>query len=204
MRLPSALAVRSAALFCLACNNPAAAVTSAELQARDPQYFDAVTGYRIERYRAPTPDGVPGAVRIDARTVKAMIDAGAVAIDVSVDMKGQLDRDDGTWFLAEPRMTLPGAIWLPEVGRGVIDALIAGYLERQLARLAFENRDRPLIFFCIADCWMSWNAAQRAAALGFREVFWFAEGTDGWLDEGFGLAPAFPPDIDLPDHGPPQ
>jgi rhodanese-related sulfurtransferase len=28
---------------------------------------------------------------------------------------------------------------------------------------------------------MSWNAAKRAAAIGYSNVAWFPEGTDGWL-----------------------
>ena len=53
----------------------------------------------------------------------------------------------------------------------------------------------PLLFYCLKDCWMSWNAAKRAIALGYRHVYWFPEGTDGWTEAGGTLqagAPAEP------------
>jgi PQQ-dependent catabolism-associated CXXCW motif protein len=37
-----------------------------------------------------------------------------------------------------------------------------------------------LVFYCQADCWMSWNAAKRALSLGYSNVAWYPEGTDGW------------------------
>jgi hypothetical protein len=32
---------------------------------------------------------------------------------------------------------------------------------------------------------MSWNAAKRALALGYRSVHWYPDGTDGWGEAGF-------------------
>ena len=39
---------------------------------------------------------------------------------------------------------------------------------------------QPVLFFCLQDCWMSWNAAKRALGLGYETVYWLPEGTDGW------------------------
>ncbi len=39
---------------------------------------------------------------------------------------------------------------------------------------------------------MSWNAAKRALALGYRNVAWFPDGSDGWQDAGLPLADAQP------------
>jgi PQQ-dependent catabolism-associated CXXCW motif protein len=36
------------------------------------------------------------------------------------------------------------------------------------------------VFYCLASCWMSWNAAKRALAIGYRHVAWYPDGTDGW------------------------
>jgi hypothetical protein len=33
-----------------------------------------------------------------------------------------------------------------------------------------------LCFYCLADCWMSWNAAKRALSLGYSNVAWYREG----------------------------
>ena len=42
---------------------------------------------------------------------------------------------------------------------------------------------------------MSWNAAKRAAASGFR-VAWFPEGADGWAAAGMPLDPVEPEWLD--------
>jgi PQQ-dependent catabolism-associated CXXCW motif protein len=41
------------------------------------------------------------------------------------------------------------------------------------------NVDTPLVFYCHQRCWLSWNAAKRALADGFRQVDWFAAGIEG-------------------------
>jgi PQQ-dependent catabolism-associated CXXCW motif protein len=43
------------------------------------------------------------------------------------------------------------------------------------------------VFFCLKDCWMSWNAAKRALEYGYANVMWFREGTDGWQELGYPL-----------------
>jgi coenzyme PQQ precursor peptide PqqA len=39
---------------------------------------------------------------------------------------------------------------------------------------------------------MSWNAAKRALALGYRNVVWYPEGSDGWAAAGLPLQAAEP------------
>ncbi len=48
-------------------------------------------------------------------------------------------------------------------------------------------RARPLVFYCLKDCWMSWNAAKRALELGYKNVDWYPEGSDGWAAAGLPL-----------------
>ena len=178
-----------AMLFC----GVASAADIATLRARDPHLFHEQTGFRIERQRAPTPDDIPPPAQfVDATGARAAIEAGAVAVDVFGAPQSRYDELDGTWLVRGPRDSLPGAVWLPEVGRGVLTDDMQGYLETNLARLTGGDVSRPLVIFCVADCWMSWNAAQRVADLGYREVLWFRLGTDGWLDEGWDLAPVEP------------
>ena len=57
------------------------------------------------------------------------------------------------------------------------------------------DKRRPLKFFCMADCWMSWNAVKRAAEFGYGHVHWFAEGTDGWWELDRPLVAAEPPPV---------
>ena len=39
---------------------------------------------------------------------------------------------------------------------------------------------------------MSWNAAKRALALGYKNVAWYPDGTDGWEAAGLPLHEAKP------------
>jgi PQQ-dependent catabolism-associated CXXCW motif protein len=176
-----------AAAACALIAPAAHARSSAEHRERQPNYFDDEAGYRTERYRAPVPDDVPGAVRVSAGQVRDMMAKGALAIDVFGVANTRYDEFDGAWVVAKQRVSVPGATWLPEVGKGGPPREILVYFEQNLETLTRGDKTCPLIFFCIADCWMSWNAAQRATAMGYTNVHWFAEGTDGWLDEGWDL-----------------
>lgn len=171
--------------------------SSVEHREKRPDLFNETTGLRIDRYRAPTPDDVPGANRVDAKTAKTMFQKGALAIDVFGAPQSRFDELDGTWMVSKQRLSLPGAVWLPEVGRGSTDETIQAYFAKHLERLTQNDKSLPIVLFCIADCWMSWNAAQRATALGYTNVHWLAEGTDGWLDEGWSLEPVDPVPVDV-------
>ena len=116
----------------------------------------------------------------------------AIRIDVGAAAQSRFDDLDGTWLVRGPHLSLPGATWLPEVGRGTLSDQMDRYLTTNIAELTGGDFDRRIIVFCIADCWMSWNATQRLTALGYSRVHWFAEGTDGWLDMGWTLKPVEP------------
>ncbi|MEM9062964.1 MAG: rhodanese-like domain-containing protein [Pseudomonadota bacterium] len=176
---------------------PAVAASSEEHRARRPDLFEPTTGLRIARQRAPTPDDVPGAPRIDVHTVREMMLAGAVLLDVGAAAQSHYDELDGTWLVREPHESIPGATWLPETGRGWLSEEMRVYLSTHLERLTQGDRYRQLVVFCIADCWMSWNATQRITALGYRNVAWFAEGVDGWRDAGWGLQPTEPVPVNV-------
>jgi PQQ-dependent catabolism-associated CXXCW motif protein len=45
-----------------------------------------------------------------------------------------------------------------------------------------------VLFYCMMDCWMSWNAAKRAIEWGYSSVLWYPLGADGWEFEGLPLA----------------
>jgi rhodanese-related sulfurtransferase len=50
----------------------------------------------------------------------------------------------------------------------------------------------PLVFFCVADCWMSWNTVQRVRGYGYTQVYWYKDGTDGWAEAGLPLVSVDP------------
>ena len=71
------------------------------------------------------------------------------------------------------------------------------YFKDNLQRLTGRNLARAIVIFCQSDCWMSWNAVRRARSYGYTDVYWFPEGTDGWLDWDGNLVPAEPLPVKL-------
>lgn len=193
--------MRGAGAFLLAAALalPAGAEPTAAHRERRPDLFHPETGLRIARQRAPTPDDVPGASVVHAAGVTALVAEGAVLLDVGAALRSHFDELDGTWLVPEEHPTLPGATWLPETGRGTLSPEMDRYLADHLERLTGGDRTRPVVVFCVADCWMSWNAAQRISALGYARVHWFPDGVDGWRDAGGETVPATPPPVSLPE-----
>ena len=99
----------------------------------------------------------------------------------------------GTPWLPLRHRTLPGSLWWPEVGRGGLAPEVEAKFRARLAQVAAPNR--LVVFFCLNDCWMSWNAAKRAASYGIRAA-WYTEGVDGWEVAGLPLQDAAPEALD--------
>lgn len=173
--------------------SPAFAESWESVRDRKPALFDPVTGYRMERYRAPVPDDIPPPARpVSPEEAMSAIASGALAIDVFGLRNSRFDELDGSWVVNERHESIPGAYWLPEVGRGPVRPEIADYLAASLLRLTGGEKARPVVVFCRADCWMSWNAARRIAALGYENVLWLPLGVEGWEEAGGALAPILP------------
>jgi PQQ-dependent catabolism-associated CXXCW motif protein len=149
-------------------------------------------GYRIAHYRAPVRQPPAGVGRIaPAAAAQLVADRDAIFIDV-LPAEGGHREPDGRWRLASPHESIAGAHWFPEAGRGQPDPAIAQAFAKGIARLTQRQGGRMLILFCRADCWMGWNAAKRLRAMGYGNIWWLAQGTDGWRDLGLPLAPVRP------------
>lgn len=175
----------------LARRAAAGGFTSAEARARRPELFDPATGLRVSRYRAPTPVDAPGATVLDHAGLLSAISDGAALLDVAPEGAGVWFGGAEGWVGAQPRATIPGAVWAPGAGRGTLDPEMAAYLDSILGRLTAGAPRRAIVAFCFADCWMSWNAAVRLAARGLQS-FWYPLGTDGWTEAGGALAETLP------------
>ena len=86
----------------------------------------------------------------------------------------------GTIWREKPRNSIPGAIWLPNVGYDRIAEETHAYFREGLDLATEGDPTRAVVFFCLEECWMSWNAAKRALEYGYADVYWLPEGTDGW------------------------
>ena len=160
----------------------------AALLASGPAYADpnvpVPDGYRQDDYRAPVPDSVPGAEVLHLPEMRDLLArGGAVLVDVLPAPRRPDAMRPGTPWLPQPHRTLPGALWWPEVGRGALPPSMEARFAKQLRDATAGDPRRLVVFFCLNDCWMSWNAARRAAASGVR-AGWFPEGVDGWQAAG--------------------
>ena len=145
-------------------------------------------GYRMDDYNAPVPDAVPGGQVITTPALQALVAAHeAVLVDVLPAPRRPPDMRPGVPWLPQPRRDIPGSLWLPEVGRGAIPPDLEAWMQRTLERVTGGDHGRALVFYCRPDCWMSWNAAKRASALGWRRVLWYPDGAEGWANAGLPL-----------------
>ncbi len=148
-----------------------------------PDGVDTDIGYRVGHYSAPVPDCAPGAPVIGYEDVKALAQGGnAILLDVSPIDGSDPDPFDGTWALPHLHETIPGATWLPETGRGKPEPWLEKFLRSNLDKLIAENPGAPVIVFCNADCWGSWNVAKRLAAWDYENIRWYPRGIADWRD----------------------
>ncbi len=138
-------------------------------------------GYRTENYRAPTPATLQGAKILDTWDAASAWRTGAAGfIDVLPRSPKPANLPPGTVWRETPRDSVPKATWLPNVGYGALSPEAEAYFRRGLEAVTGGDPGKLLVFFCLRDCWMSWNAARRALSFGYRDVAWFPDGTDGW------------------------
>ena len=138
-------------------------------------------GYRLENYRAPVPATLRGVKVIGTDEAEAIWRSHAASfVDVLPRPPRPRDLPAGTLWRDKPRANIPGSIWLPDTGYGELASSMAGYFANGLDKASNGDHARMLVLYCLADCWMSWNAAKRALALGYSNIAWYPEGTDGW------------------------
>jgi PQQ-dependent catabolism-associated CXXCW motif protein len=139
--------------------------------------------YRMDDYRSPVSATLRGATVLSTDEAQADWEKhDAVFIDVLPQPPRPVGLPASTIWRPKPRDDVPGSIWLPDTGYGALAPAMQQYFERGLRNATGGNRDRTLVFYCLANCWMSWNAAKRAVALGYTHVAWYPDGTDGWAD----------------------
>jgi PQQ-dependent catabolism-associated CXXCW motif protein len=145
-------------------------------------------GYRMEEYRAPVPATLAGARVIDTAEAERVWESKAAAfVDVLPQPPKPANLPAGTVWRDKPRHDIPGSIWLPDTGYGLMPDDRMDYFQRGLAKASGGDKARALVFYCLDNCWMSWNAAKRAISLGYSAVSWYPAGTDGWSEAGLPL-----------------
>jgi PQQ-dependent catabolism-associated CXXCW motif protein len=152
----------------------------------------ASSGYRMENYRAPVPETLAGVRTVTAEEAHQIWQAGgAVFVDVLPRPPKPAGLPPDVVWHEKARLNIPGSTWLPDTGYGRLSPETDGYFRRNLERLTGGDLSRPVVIYCLADCWMSWNAAKRAREeYGYTNVIWYRDGTDGWEFLGYPLEPS--------------
>jgi PQQ-dependent catabolism-associated CXXCW motif protein len=146
------------------------------------------SNYRMGDYRSPTPATLRDAVVMSTEQAHAEWQKHeAVFIDVLPQPPRPVGLPAATIWRPKVRNDIPGSIWLPDTGYGALAPVMQDYFERGLQQATDGKRDRLVVFYCQASCWMSWNAAKRAVTLGYTNVGWYPDGTDGWAADGLPL-----------------
>ena len=127
-----------------------------------------------------TPNSLKGASVIDTDTfAELQRHPQTIVLDVaSAEKKPESMPKDMPWMPIH--RSIPGAVWLPGAGNGSKDLALEKTLKAEIGALTDHDFDRPIVTFCHPQCWASWNAAKRLVSMGYRHVYWYPEGFEGW------------------------
>ena len=122
-----------------------------------------------------------GKVINSAHQLQSLLQVPATVI---VDVSNAPRRPDnlaiGAPWLPLPHQAIPGSLWIPGAGLGEIPPAMADFFRKQLAAATQNDATRQVIIYCHRTCWLSWNAAKRAIDYGYRNVYWYRDGIEGW------------------------
>ncbi len=139
--------------------------------------------YRKSNYRAPVPNSLKGAKVVSTAEAESLFESKeAIFIDVYPKPPKPKKLPKGTVWREPKHTSIEGAVWLPNVGYGVLSKAFSEYFATRLETLTEGDKAKAVVFFCLRDCWMSWNAGKRALEMGYTNVIWFPEGVDGWRE----------------------
>ncbi|MBF2760825.1 MAG: PQQ-dependent catabolism-associated CXXCW motif protein [Ectothiorhodospiraceae bacterium AqS1] len=154
--------------------------------AAEPCIDEEPDAYRTENYRSAVPCSLSGVRTLSTRQMQALFESASPSLLIDVlpsPRRPQGMGDDALWFPPE-RTTITGSVWLPNIGYAPLPIEEESYFKENIERISEGNLAKPMVFFCLEDCWMGWNAARRAYKWGYTEVIWYPDGTDGWAREG--------------------
>ncbi|MBK5551091.1 MULTISPECIES: PQQ-dependent catabolism-associated CXXCW motif protein [unclassified Pseudomonas] len=146
-------------------------------------------GYRIGLYRSPTPNQLQGATIIDTPALQTLLSQTPRPVLIDVYRRQWLQ---GRFIEDQPHENLPGSHWLANTGDGDLTPDWQAWFARNLDKFTDGDPQQPLVFYCRADCWLSWNAVKRAAAMGYKSVYWYRDGLDAWQAANLPVAAAQP------------
>jgi PQQ-dependent catabolism-associated CXXCW motif protein len=150
-------------------------------------------GYWMGPTHGPVAATLSGGTVIHTRKLAALLKAGGVlVVDVSDAPQRPANLAAGALWLPVPHPVISGGIWIPAAGRGAIAPSVDKLFRERLALGTGKDLGHPLVIYCHRNCWLSWNAAKRALSYGYRNVYWFPDGMEGWRAAGLPTTTAEP------------
>lgn len=118
----------------------------------------------------PTPNQIPGGQVITTKGLLALVQGGAgmpvLVLDVLGNPQAQLPNAIPAAFAAQP---------------GDFNDAVQQQFGQMLLQITQGNKQVPIVTYCQGpQCWMSYNAALRAIALGYSNVLWYRGGLEAW------------------------
>ncbi len=152
------------------------------------EYF-TIDGYRIMHYSFPTPEAAEGGATVHVAELEAMRQDGKPL--VLVDVQPTLFRS-GRFIWDEPHRAIAGSYWLPNVGHGDLLPEWLNYLSDFMRTQTAVDPEVRIVFYCTANCWMSWNAVKRVSEMGYSHIAWFKDGIEAWEAAGLPMEAVAP------------
>jgi PQQ-dependent catabolism-associated CXXCW motif protein len=138
------------------------------------------SGFWCGSTHGETPGSLRGGTVVQTEAVAELRDrAHPIFLDAGeADRKLAEDAKDA--LRIQEHLSIRGAIWLPGAGSGTDDTTFKRAFEERILALTGARFDQPIIVFCHPRCWDGWNGAKRLVSLGYRQVFWYPQGVEGW------------------------
>jgi PQQ-dependent catabolism-associated CXXCW motif protein len=148
------------------------------------------SGYWTGPVNSAVPETITGGKVIhDAHRLRALLKhPGTVIVDVSNAPRRPENLATGAPWLPLPHRAIPGTLWIPGVGAGEIPPAVDEFFRKELAAATGGDLTRRVVIYCHQTCWLSWNAAKRAIGYGYRNIYWFRDGIEGWQAAHFPTA----------------
>jgi PQQ-dependent catabolism-associated CXXCW motif protein len=142
-------------------------------------------GFWTGPINSAVPATIAGGTVIHAQELAQLLEqTKPLIIDVSNEPKRPAGMAPDAVWLPLPQQVIPGGAWLPGVGVADIAPEKDALFRKHLSKSTGGELDHPVVIYCHEHCWLSWNAAKRAISYGYRRVYWFPEGIEGWRAAG--------------------
>jgi sulfur-oxidizing protein SoxY len=171
-----------------AAPSAAAATPAAQSPVAEPKDF------WLGPVNGPVPGTLSGGTVIRAKDLATLLkERRAVVVDVSSSQQRPEKLAPQALWMPPPHPVIPGSLWIAGAGAGAIDPHTEKLYQQRLAEATSNDLSHPVVVYCHERCWLSWNAAKRAIRYGYRHVYWFPDGIEGWRAAGFETATAEAP-----------